>query len=489
MGSLADVLFALVHYRLRWILPAAAIAFAALIYATLKPSSWEATQAIVLRDEAVSSLGRPGQFSGVEEMKHAQETVLQLARSREVVQSALESLVPPKNSWSTAAWPSKEDIAAARETIGVHSPSGTEFGTTEMLYIRVEADSPERARQLNELICAGLERQLGKMRNDRAESLVAELAHRERQATEALNRVTQRLSDMEEEVGTDLAELRILNEVGSGNGNLREQMVQIKNEIRTAMADQQSSQRLLEILETAQENTSELIATPNQLLESQPSLKRLKDGLIDAQLQSAKLEGTRTENHPSVVAARHSEAEIREHLHQEIAVAIRSLNADRSVNESRMIQLQTMLNDVSERMTNLASLRAGYNNVVAEVREKNEKLTRIRTDLADANSSVEAATTTSLITQVSGTEVSDYPVGPSRKAIVAAGVLGGVAVGLGILFLTAPSLSASSAQSAQPATSSTNDATGDQSAAPDAGHGLSLKEALFHLAHRSPSPN
>jgi len=485
----ADTLFALIHYRLRWIIPTVLVATAALAYAVIKPSAWEATQSIVLRDEAVSSLGRPGQFSRVEDMKHAQETVLQLTRSRDVIEAALQKLGPPESRWSTASWPSKDDIAAARKSISVHSPSGTEFGTTEMLYITVEADTPERAKKLNQLICAQLDQQLGQMRNSRALSLVEELSYREEQANQALTGVTDRLSEMEAEVGTDLAELRILNEVGSGNGNLREQMLQIKNELRTALANQQSSQRLLEILEAAQQNTSELIATPNQLLDSQPALRRLKDGLIDAQLRSAQLQGIRTDSHPGVVAARHAEEEIRGHLHQEIAIAIRSLNAERSVNASRIAQLQTMLDDVSERMTKLASLRAGYNNLVAEVREKNNKLTEIRTDLADARSSVEAATTTTLVTKVSTPEVSDYPVGPSRKAIAGAGLVGGFAIGLGLLFLTVPLTTVPSAQPASSASSPGNDPAAAGQPAPVAGHGLSLKEALFNLAHRNPSPN
>ncbi|MEW4455557.1 hypothetical protein AB1L30_23000 [Bremerella sp. JC817] len=489
MWNPADILYALLHYRFRWIVPMVIVAAGALIYAAIKPNSWDATQAIVLRDEAVSSLGRPGEFNRIEDMKHAQETVLQLTRSREVIEAALIQLGPPADRWTTSTWPSKDDIASARKSISAHSPSGTEFGTTEMLYISVEADTPERARQFNQLICAELDLKLGEMRNDRAQSLVDELNYREQQAGDALSSVTGHLSEMESNVGTDLAELRILNEVGSGNGNLREQMVEIKNELRAAMANQQSSNQLLQILATAQQNTSELIATPNQLLDSQPALRRLKDGLIDAQLRSAQLQGIRTDDHPGVIAARHAEEEIRAHLHQEIGLAISGLKAEQTVNASRIAQLETMLDDVSLRMTKLASLRASYNNLVSEVREKNDKLTRIRTDLADARSSVSAATTTSLITKVSTPEVSDYPVGPSRKLIAGAGLLGGLFFGMGVLVLTTSPMPSHPSQPLPSANSQTNGSSSPSSEAPHAGHGLSLKEALFHLANRTPSTN
>jgi len=481
----ADFAMALIHYRWRWILPMLLVTAAALTYAVCKPSMWEANQALVLRDEAISSLGNSGEFEQLEDMKHAQETVMQLARSRDAVTAALQELGPPAGLWDTANWPTKEDIASVRKSISVHSPGGTEFGTTEILYLSVEASSPERAKKLNQIICSELEKQLGEMRNRRAKSLVQELTYRHDEANRAVMVVTQQLSELESSVGTDLAELRLLNEVGSGNGNLREQIVQIKSEFRKALDDQQSSQQLLEILTAADGNPSELIATPNRLLESQPALRRLKDGLIDAQLRTAQLQGTRTADHPSVVAALQAEQGIRSHLHQEIAVAIRGLNAEKSVNQSRIDQLQNQLEDVGNRMTQLASLRAGYENLVRDVNEKNRKLSEIRSSLAEAKSSVQTAKTTSLVTKVSQAEVSDYPVGPSRKIIAASGLIGGLALGLGIVLLSIPS--AASDQTGQsPQTSTGSDG---KSTTPSPSHGLSLKDALTQLARRSPSRN
>jgi len=481
----AEIAFALIHYRWRWLIPTLLLSVVGLGAAILKEDSWEATQRIVLRDEALPVEQRPGEFVQRDDMKLAQETVLQLTRSREVIAAALEDLGPPSNRWFPAAWPSKEDIAATRKKIDVHSPGGTEFGTTEMLFITVESDTPARAKRLNELICRELDKQFAEMRNQQSTSLVEELEYRESQSRKALQSSTEQLAKLEAEVGTDLAELRLLNEVGSGNGNLREQILQIKSELRAASDRQQASEQLLKFLNAANANPAEILATSNSLLESQPALRRLKEGLIDAQLRTAALQGTQTEDHPNVAAAHQAEVEIRGHLHQEIEVARRGILADLRVNTARIEQLTQQLNDVNGRMTKLATLRASYGNLVADVRQRNEKLTKIHSLLADARSSVETAGRTSLMTKVNQAEVSDYPVGPSRKLIAASGLFGGLACGIGLLFLTTP------AEQSIRSTRSGHHAHGGASnpAPPTGSHGLSLKDALNQLTQRSPSRN
>ena len=70
----------------------------------------------------------------------------------------------------------------------------------------------------------------------------------------------------------------------------------------------------LEILLAASQDPETLVATPNRLLEAHPGLRRLKEGLVDAQLRVAELMGKMNESHPDVKAALTEEAEIQQDL-------------------------------------------------------------------------------------------------------------------------------------------------------------------------------
>ncbi|UUO07998.1 hypothetical protein M4951_06695 [Blastopirellula sp. J2-11] len=487
MIDLPKILAVLVSHRYRWIIPTAVITIAAVGFALLKPKMWSATQTLVLREISIGGLDRPGAFARPEDMKTAQETIQTIARSREVVTHTLEKIGPPPSGWWGMAkkeWPSADDIAAYRDYISVSSPSGTEFGTTEIFSIHVEAESQERAAMFATTLCNELDMQLEQVRDHKASSVVAELEESERLAADVLSSATKKLSKLEGDVGSDLAELRILNESGSGDGNLRQQFVQVEAELRGTRDQQQSNDQLLSLLETAAENPQELLATPNSLLDSQPALRRLKDGLVDAQLRTAQLQGTRTADHPAVQSALQAEEEVREHLFREIAIAVRGMKAERSVLQQRIEGYTKQRDEVRSRMVHLAEVRASYGNLESEVRQRSETLAEVQRNLADARSSLAAAHATSLLTRVGLPEVSDYPIGPSRKVIVAAGLLGGLACGLGLVFLTVNPAHLEEPEQVELAANGSINGVKNESS-PQPVRKLSFTDALIHLAKRA----
>ena len=85
----------LVAYRWLWLLPTLLLPLAALGYARLRPAVWEASQGLLLRDDALANQGRQVRFDGGESRKAAQETILEMLRNRQVVASALAAIGPP----------------------------------------------------------------------------------------------------------------------------------------------------------------------------------------------------------------------------------------------------------------------------------------------------------------------------------------------------------------------------------------------------------
>jgi uncharacterized protein involved in exopolysaccharide biosynthesis len=192
---------------------------------------------------------------------------------------------------------------------------------------------------------------------------------------------------------------------------------------------------LLAVLKAAQEDPRQIVATPNTLLVSQPSISRLKDALLSAQVRTADLLGTLAEAHPFVLAAKESEANIQKQLREELAVAIKGLEMDLGFNADREASLASKQDAGNERVARLAGARAEYANLVSAVENHTKLVEAARKSLADARADHASAHTASIITRIDGVETGIRPVGPGRTTITAAGGVAGLIFGFGLVFL------------------------------------------------------
>jgi uncharacterized protein involved in exopolysaccharide biosynthesis len=258
-------------------------------------------------------------------------------------------------------------------------------------------------------------------------------------AEKDLGVVTRELERLEGEVGSDLGELRILNDSGAGDSNLRALHTQVSNELRQVLVAHQLVEEQLRVLAAAQQSPDALLAAPKALLESQPALRRLKDGIVDAQLRTAQLKGKMTSDHPEVQAAREAEEAVRQQLRDELAEAVAGSKADLQVSQAQIASLERQVTEVETRLNRLAALRASYSNLVAQSRQCTESLQHAQKELADARASQAAAQSASLITRLDQPVVGNSPLGPSTAMLIAGGAGGGLAIGLSLVFLLSPS--------------------------------------------------
>lgn len=424
-------------HRWWWIIPTVLCAWASGSYAALRTHSWSASQALLVREEAGSGDRRPGRFESAEAMKTAQETIVEMSRNDAVLAAALKQAGPPEGR-DANSWPRLADIAQLRSALRVEPPPGGEFGRSEVIYLTVQAATARRAVSLNRAVCDQLEARLKELRSQRASSLVAELQRTLERAEADLVASISQLQALERDVGSDLGELRVLDNTAAGDSNLRTALNQIKNELRQAEALHEANLQRHELLAAAQSDPTRLVATPNHLLESQPALRRLKDGLVDIQLKTAELLGTMSEQHPQVRAARAAEAEVLMHLRTELESALAGASADLKLSRQVIESLARKESDVQSRLDRLAALRAPYSNLVAEVRQRTAIVEQAQRDLAAARASRDAALSASLISRLDAPQVPDRPVGPSAAVIIAAGTGGGLALGMGIVLLSFP---------------------------------------------------
>ncbi len=362
------------HHRLVLVpvLVCSALAIAAVF---ARSATWTASQALLVRDEAAGQQTRPGRFDDSESMKTAQETIQEVAHNHEVVAAALRDVGPPANYRRLEIWPTRDDVDQMIDAISVNAPRGAEFGRTEVIYLSVKSNQRERAVALTAAVCDQLESRLQQVRDMRATSMFDELARSLDLAQADLEQATSRLELMEREIGSDLGELRALNDSSAGDSSLLTAMNQIKNELRQAQADWDGNEQLKRHLISAQEDPDRLLAAPAKLLASQPGLRRLREGLVDSQLKTAELAGTMSQHHPRVLAAQEAEREVREDLHAELAAALRGVQADLDLGTKRIQSLTEQAQSIEVRLSQLAGLRARYQNLVEDVQQRARSLT------------------------------------------------------------------------------------------------------------------
>jgi uncharacterized protein involved in exopolysaccharide biosynthesis len=501
MVDLGQLVTVLRRYPIRWLLPAVTLAAISGWYAAVRSPTWEASQALLVRKEAVASEEIPGEFRHAEEMQGVQETVLELVRSAGVLTAALEDVGPPENlRGESAQWPTPAHVEQLRGCVSLTPPKGAEFGKTEVFYLTVRQNDRRRCVRLVEAICRHLETRFQELRDTKAQSTIDELLNAAQLARTDLSESTARLSQIEREVGSDLAELRILNDAPSGDSALRRAALAIQDELRAVEAAQASNEQLLGLLREAGADADCLIATPSRLLQSQPALQRLKDGLVDAKLRSAELEGRMSASHPLVLAAKESEHKVAQHLHEELAAAIEGIEVDAQLGRRQVAMLGQQLATLNERLARLAAMRAGYSTQVAETDHRTELLKRAEQKLSDARINRASAESTSLITRIDPPEAGADPTGPSRAMIAAVGCCGGLLGGLGILLLTIPPLQPAETRGSRAAATEVavapNLAQNEPASSPTprshdvpAAQELSLKETLRRIVNHRTSLN
>jgi uncharacterized protein involved in exopolysaccharide biosynthesis len=443
-----QVLHLLRSYVWLWLLPAVLIAAAVGVYAVLHVATWEASQALMVRNEASGADRTPGKFNQPEEMKTVQETILEVVKSRSVLEAALRQVGPPAACKDPAAWPTDRDIETVRKYVKLVPPKGAEFGKTEVFYLTVRAEDRARSVALNEAVFKQLQAQFQQLRDAKAQSMIDELTKTVHLAKADLDEATASLASTEHQVGSDLAELRSMQEMASSDSALRRSGEEIRGQLRENATAEKTNQELLAVLTKAQDAPGRFVATPNRLLDSHPSLRRLKDGLVDAQLHTATLLGTMAADHPRVQAAQAAEEEIGHHLHNELALARRGVEVELRVVAGRRLLLDEQLAKTNERLDRLATVRAGYANEVAATKNRAVLLERAEQNLAEARAARASAKAASLISRIDRPDAGIRPIGPGRTVIALSGIVGGLLVGFGIVFLTVPAARPTASQPA-----------------------------------------
>ena len=297
--------------------------------------------------------------------------------------------------------------------------------------------SKERAVHRSPALADSLEQTLRGVRQARAQGVIAELEAALAVAEVELARSTGKLQQIELDAGADLADLRGLTDANSGSTN-RLMLDLVRDDLRKCEMELQTQSDNLEATRAALNSHQPLLHVTDRLVDSQPAIKRLREGLAEATIRSSQLQGVYADAHPEVINALSTEEQFRIHLRRELSTAAATLQESIRLTERRMAKLHEQEQQLGLRLNRLADIRAQYTNVVAEVRAQSDEVHQIKRELTQAMSARDAAAASSLITRLNEPLAGERPVGPGRGTIVGGAMVGGLFFGLGIVFLMVP---------------------------------------------------
>lgn len=400
----------------------------------VKEEVWVASQAMIVRDEIGGTMNRQGRFDNKEALKAALDTILEVARNPQVVQQALMTQLPP----GSPPLSEKDINSFIGGQLAVRSPKGSEFGTTEIFYVDVRHNDQQQAIELNKAICTSLEKRLQDIRMSRYDGIERELEYALEIAKEQRAIATEQLKKIESDVGDNLTDLRSLTDSPSAGGTAKMIVDQLTSERRQVEVQNRQLQEDLRFLQNLEDDPARVLVAPSNVLNSQPGLKRLCEGLVDSQIQELQLTGRYTDEHPAVRAAKFSRQAIRQQLSTELRLARSTLETEINVSEQRVKLLDDQIKAAQKRISELADIRADYANILGEVRNRSTIIEQIEKDLAVAESNRRAAGQSSLVTRIDAPVLSDKPIGPGTKTILLAAMMAGLLSGIGLILLIAP---------------------------------------------------
>ncbi len=423
------------RHRTLLLAPAIIGAFLAAFSTFVLPRYWSADQGLLIRSDAAGYADqRLGKFTDLAEMKTVQETLLELAKSRSVVTAVLEEVGPPSRRFFSS-WPTPTDIETFRKHLHFAPPGGAEFGKTEVFYLGVRAKSSERAVALVKSLTTQLEQRMRGLRDQRAASMVKEVELSVHLARESLHEQVKKLTTFEQAVGADLVELRHLSSPNGGQSGFGQQILAIERERRQLAEQSGQNEALLKELQAAVKDPTRLVVTPDRLLASQPGLRRLKEGLIEAQLAIARIGGARTGDHPFVQSARQAQRQVQVQLTEELPATITSVQLELAVAEKHEAELAAQIEQLRVRSASLAGKRSSYAELTASVDAQTHVLERALGQLADAKSHEAGAASASLLARIDRVEAGVRALGPRRAVVTAAGGLAGLILGASLVFV------------------------------------------------------
>ena len=403
----------------------------------IMPEMWTARQSFLIRDDLSGTAFKPGRFDSEEARKSAQETILEVARRPLVVRSVLEKL-GPEAMLSDSNWVTDEVIEDTQKAIDISAPNGAEFGKTDAIVLTAKSSTRERTRKFIELLSEEITTQTNRIRSLRFESMESESHQAYLAAVEARDDAINRLNDLDQRLGSDFGFLTL-------RGNQPGQPTQpsgvegIQSEILRKQDELEQAEIVFAALLKAFENPKQASQLPSEVAAAQPKIENTMAKLLDLQEELHLAKGLYSNRHPRVRSLAKAIEFSQQQLHNSLTGEMAGVQAGIKLKKRQLAGLKDRIEKLKTRLIRLSKARSEHLALTTQSQQLGEAATRAKTAWTEIESRTKTARTVGLLTPTDvAPQVSTRPDGVGKKAVALAGLLGGLMIGTGLMFIVAP---------------------------------------------------
>ena len=402
----------------------------------IMPEMWTARQSFLIRDDLSGTAFKPGRFDSEEARKSAQETILEVARRPLVVRSVLEKL-GPEAMLSGSNWVTDEVIEDTQKAIDISAPNGAEFGKTDAIVLTAKSSTRERTRKFIELLSKEITTQTNRIRSLRFESMESESHQAYLAAVEARDDAINRLNDLDQRLGSDFGFLTL-------RGNQPGQPTQpsgvegIQSEILRKQDELEQAEIVFAALLKAFENPKQASQLPSEVAAAQPKIENTMAKLLDLQEELHLAKGLYSNRHPRVRSLAKAIEFSQQQLHNSLTGEMAGVQAGIKLKKRQLAGLKDRIEKLKARLIRLSKARSEHLALTTQSQQLGEAATRAKTAWTEIESRTKTARTVGLLTPTDVAQVSTRPDGVGKKAVSLAGLLGGLLIGTGLMFIVAP---------------------------------------------------
>jgi len=414
------------------------------VYGVLRPPVWEATQPLMIRAEALEGSRLPGRFESDQQRRQALDALVAVFQSCGVLEATLREVGPPR-SIADRSYPGLTDVERLQRSVRVVPPSDTDFGTTDLIYLKVRDSQPDRAVRLASALVRHADRQLREIQSAKAEATVKELVLAEKNATETLQTLQRQLQEIEAQLGLDGLTLRSY-EAKLDESPLRAAISDLEDQLEDLETQIATEKELIRLLREAEAKPETLSSIPPALLQKYPTLGRFKEALTDAEVKLIELRGQYADEHPTVVAAQLALDDLKDRIREEIPTIIQTIQNEQGMELVQKRLLDEKLRSEEAKTQAILSLLPQYHEVMARVRSQGEAVRDAQQRLATARALAATARSTQLITPLENPQTGNQPVGPGKLMFIAGGMVSGLFLALCLFLWLSPAVPGGNSQ-------------------------------------------